>query len=76
MVMAMISGPMRYANSGESGEAVKGDRAYPRIAMRSARLSPAGRVRDEIAADGGGSAFWSSRAPYPDSIPRLTGSYS
>ena len=76
MVMAMISGLARYKNSGENGEAVRGDHACPRIAMRSLRLSPAVRMRDEIAADGGGSAFWSAVVSYPNFIPRLTGSYS
>jgi hypothetical protein len=76
MVMAMISGLTRYTNSGENGDAVRGDHAYPHIAMRSRRLFPAVRTRDEIASDGGGSAFWSSVVSYPDSIPRPTGSYS
>jgi hypothetical protein len=76
MVMAMTPSPARHMNSGESGEAVGDDDAYPRIAMRSAHLSPAGRVRDEIAVDGGGWVFWSSDPAYPDSVPFLTGSYS
>jgi len=76
MVIAMTSALLRDANPGENGDAVRDGRAYSRLAMGSAKLSPVGRARDETAADGGDSVFWSSLAAFPDSIPRLTGSYS
>jgi len=75
VVMAMISATARRVNSGESGEAQKLDRAYPRIAMRPARLSRAGRTRDEFAASGSDLGLYPFGLPYPDSIPLPAGFY-
>ena len=75
MVMAMMPELVRHMNSGENGEAVMADAAYPRITIMPSRLSPAGRSRDEIAACGSDSVSRVCGSAYPDSIPSLAGGY-
>ena len=65
----------QFMNSGENGEARMVGDAYPRIAVRAIRLSPAGRTRDEMMADGCDSAAGDRSGAYPDSIPGFPGAY-
>ena len=75
MVMTMISALVQRRNYGENGDGDKHALAYPRIAIRSIRLSPTVRNRDEKRPNGGDSALWTQSGFYPDSILAFPGIY-